>query len=111
MTSNAKSFTQQASYSQVGASSKPVTSITFTTTLSKSASGISLRAKFGGFSSTAGDITLKVGDTTIGSGSLNGTSDVTVTSSTTGSGTVLTVTVTNIAKGVKCYWLEATYTN
>ncbi len=111
VTSNDKSFTQNASYSQVGASAKPVTSITFTTTLSKSATSISLRAKFGGFSGTAGDITLKVGDTSIGSGALNATNDVTVSSTTTGSGTVLTVTVTNIAKGVKCYWLEATYTN
>ncbi len=111
VTSNDKSFTQNASYSQVGASSKPVTSITFTTTLSKSATSISLRAKFGGFSGTAGDIALKVGDSTIGSGALSAASDVTVTSSSTGSGTVLTVTVTNINKGVKCYWLEATYTN
>lgn len=111
VSSNDKSFTQQSTYSQVGASSKPVTSITFTTTLSDSATNISLRAKFGGFSSTAGSIALKVGDSTIGSGSLNGSNDVTVTSSSTGSGTVLTVTVTGIARGVKCYWLEATYTN
>ena len=111
VTSNDKSFTQQSGYSQVGASSKPVTSITFTTTLGASATNISLRARFGGFSNTAGDVTLKVGNTSIGSGSLNATYDVTVSSTSKGEGTVLTVTVTNIAKGVKCYWLEATYTN
>lgn len=111
VSSKTKSFTQNASYSQVGASKNPVTSITFTTTLDASATDISLRAKFGGFSDTAGTVTLKVGDTSIGTGSLSGTSDVTVTSSGTGSGTVLTVTVTGIAKGVKVYWIEATYTN
>lgn len=110
-TNGTDSFTQSTSYSQVGSSKKPATSITFTTTLPESASNISLEAKFGGFSGTAGDVSLKVGDATIGTGSLNETNDVTVTSTSTGSGKVLTVTVTNIAKGVKCYYIKATYTN
>lgn len=106
------SFTQNASYSQVGASSKPATSITFTTTLPKSQTIKAFSAKFGGFSSTAGDVTLKVGSTTVGSGSLNETTDVVVSATnTTTSGTVLTVTVTNIAKGVKCYYISYTYEN
>ena len=105
------SFTQQGDYSQVGSGSKPATSITFTTTLAKSATDIQLEGKFGGFSGTAGTVTLKVGESSIGTGSLNATSDVVVTSTSTGSGTVLTVTVTGISKGVKCYYLKATYTN
>ena len=105
------SFTQSTSYSQVGSSKKPATSITFTTTLSKDATNISLEAKFGGFGDTAGDVTLNVGENTIGTGSLNGTNDVTVKSTSTDAGKVLTVTVTNIAKGVKCYSIKATYTN
>ena len=109
VTSKTKSFTQSSNYSQIGSSNNPVTSITFTTTLAQPASEISLEAKFGGFSSTAGTINLKVGDTSIGSGALNGTTDVTVQSTSTGSGTVLTVTVTNIAKGVKAYYIKATY--
>ena len=105
------SFTTNADYYQVGSSSKPATSITFTTTLASSATDIELEAKFGGFSGTAGTVTLKVGDTSIGTGSLNATNDVIVSSTTTGTGTVLTVTLTGISKGVKCYYIKATYTN
>lgn len=103
------SFTQNASYSQVGASSKPAESITFTTTLANEVNITAFSAKFGGFSNTAGDIALIVDETTIGTGSLNASEDVVVTNTTTESGTVLTVTVTNIAKGVKCYYISYTY--
>ena len=110
-TAGTTSFTANASYYQVGSSKKPASSITFTTTLASSATDIQLEAKFGGFSGTAGTVNLKVGDTSIGTGSLNESSDVTVSSTSTGSGTVLTVTLTNIAKGVKVYYIKATYTN
>ena len=110
VSSTGKSFTQNASYSQVGAAKKPATSITFTTTLPSSQTIKAFSAKFGGFDGTAGDVTLKVGDTSVGTGTLNGTSDVTVSATnTTTAGTVLTVTVTNIAKGVKCYYISYTY--
>ena len=95
-------------YAQVGSGSAPATSITFTTTLPSSATITAFEAKFGGFSGTAGDITLKVDDTTVGQGSLNATEDVIVTNSSTATGTTLTVTVTNIAKGVKCYYISYT---
>ena len=103
------SFTQQPTYSQVGSGSKPATSITFTTTLPKEVKVTSMSAKFGGFGSTAGNIKLLVGDTEIGTGKLNAKNDVIVTSNTEASGTQLTVTVTNIAKGVKCYNISYTY--
>lgn len=102
------SFSQNAAYSQVGASSKPATSITFTTTLAESVTIADFQAKFGGFSSTAGTVTLKVGETTVGTGSLNASNDVVVGNSSTASGTTLTVTVTDIAKGVKCYYISYT---
>lgn len=102
------SFTPNASYAQVGSSSSPATSITFTTSLNEDVKISSITAKFGGFSGTAGSIVLKVGDTTVGSGSLNGTSDVTVSSTSAAAGNELTVTVTGISKGVKCYYI--TYT-
>ena len=102
-----KSFTQSADYSQVGSSNKPATSITFTATLPEEQKIIGFSAKFGGFNSTAGDITLKVGDTTVGTGALNAGSDVIVEASdVTQSGTSLSVTVTNIAKGVKVYYVS-----
>ncbi len=102
------SFTQNAAYSQVGSSSSPATSITFTTTLAQSTTITALEAKFGGFSSTAGTVTMTVDEATVGTGSLNGTTDVVVESNTSATGTVLTVTVTNIAKGVKCYYISYT---
>lgn len=108
-TEGTTSFTQSSGYSQVGSSSKPATSITFTTTLPSSKKVTNMSAKFGGFSGTAGTVTLKVGDSSIGSGSLSGSSDVTVTSTTTANGTVLTVTVTGISKGVKVYNISVTY--
>ena len=104
------SFTPNSVYNQVGSANKPATSITFTTTLPNDVDVTSMQAKFGGFSGTAGTITLKVGDTSIGTGSLNGSNDVTVTSTSTASGKVLTVTVTNISKGVKCYFISYEYT-
>lgn len=104
-----ESFTQNASCSQVGSSKKPATSITFTTTLATSATIESFSIKLGGFSGTAGTVSLKVGDTEVGTGSLNATSDVTVSSTTTATGTVLTATITNISKGVKVYNIEYKY--
>ena len=109
-TAGTTSFTPNASYAQVGSSKKPATSITFTTTLPSAQTIKSMSAKFGGFSGTAGTVTLKVGDNSIGTGSLSETSDVTVNSTDgTKSGTVLTVTVTGISKGVKCYYISYTY--
>lgn len=103
------SFTASSNYYQVGSSNKPATSITFTTTLAEDVTITAMSAKFGGFNSTAGDVTLKVDDTSVGTGSLNGANDVTVSSTTGATGKTLTVTVTDIAKGVKCYNISYTY--
>lgn len=103
------SFSQQPTYSQVGKKDEPAKTITFTTTLSKDVKVTSLSAKFGGYNGTAGTIKLSVGSTEVGTGNLSATKDVTVTSTTEASGTQLTVTVTNIAKGVKCYNISYTY--
>lgn len=102
-------FATQPEYAQVGSSKKPATSITFTTTLPKDAEVASITAKFGGYSSTTGTITLKVGENIIGTGKLNTNKDVTVTSNTTAAGNKVTITVTNIAKGVKCYNIQVKY--
>ena len=108
-TTGTTSFTQQPSYSQVGSSKAAATSITFTTTLPSNVAITAMSAKFGGFSGTAGTISLKVGDTEVGTGSLNASNDVTVNATSTATGKVLTVTVTDIAKGVKCYNISYTY--
>ena len=103
------SFIQKPTYSQVGSSKKPATSITFTTTLPSKSTITDFSAKFGGFSGTQGTISLKVDDTKVGSGSLNGTNDVTVNNTSSQLGQKLTITITGIAKGVKCYNISVTY--
>lgn len=108
-TTGTSSYTQQPTYSQVGSKGNPATNITFTTTLPEDAEVTSISAKFGGFSGTAGDITFKVGENNIGTGKLNADKDVTVTSTTTAAGNKVTITVTNIAKGVKCYNIQVKY--
>lgn len=105
------SFTPNEDYSQIGSSEKPATSITFTTTYKENETAKNqifknIEAKFGGFNDTAGTVTLKVGDETVGSGSLNGTTDVTVSSTEECKGTTLTITVTGISKGVKAYYIS-----
>ncbi|MCI6315307.1 MAG: hypothetical protein MR588_08080 [Bacteroidales bacterium] len=108
-TEGTTSFTPNADYCQVGSSKKPATSITFTTTLPSGAKVSSIEAKFGGFSGTAGTVSLKVGNTSVGSGSLDATNDVTVSSTTTAAGNAVTVSITGISKGVKCYYIKVGY--
>lgn len=108
-TTGTTSFTQQPTYSQVGASKKPATSITFVGSISESVNITNFSAKFGGFSGTAGTITLKVDDVTIGTGSLNASNDVTITNTTTATGNTLKIEVTGISKGVKCYNFSYTF--
>lgn len=102
------SYTSQKDYCQIGSKNKPASTITFSTTLPASVSISDFRIKLGGFSGTAGQVMLKVGDTQVGTGNLNAKDDVVVSSSSTATGTTLTATITNISKGVKVY--NITYT-
>lgn len=108
-TAGTDSFTTKQGYYQVGSSDNPAKSIIFTTTLPEDAQVTSISAKFGGFNRTAGTVTLKVNETSVGKGTLNAKNDVTVTSTTTAAGNKVTVTVTDIAKGVKCYNIQVKY--
>lgn len=103
------SFSPNPLYYQVGSKNSAAKSITFTTTLPEDAEVTSISAKFGGNNKTAGTITLKVGETTVGTGALNETDDVTVTNTSTAAGNKVTITVTNIARGVKCYNIQVKY--
>lgn len=108
-TEGTTSYTTNAAYYQVGSSKAPATSITFTTTLPSEINIESMSAKFGGFSGTTGTVTMKVGETTVGTGSLNATNDVVINSTSSATGKVLTVTVTDIDKGVKVYNISYSY--
>ena len=103
------SFTKSSTYIQIGSKNSPATSITLKTTLDSSYKVSSFTAKLGGFSSTAGEISVKLDDTEIASGSLNATKDVTVTQTTEVEGSVLSMTITSISKGVKIYSLSYDY--
>ena len=103
--------TNNAAYIQIGSGSKPASSITFVGTLPASKNVTAVSAKFGGFNNTAGSISIKVGETEVGSGDLDGANDVTVSSSSSATGSTITITVTGIAKGVKVYSIDYTYTD
>lgn len=97
-------------YSQIGSGSKPATSVTFTTTLDEAQTISSFSAKFGGFNNAEGTVTLKVGNTTVGSGSLSGSDDVVINNTVDNeSDDDLTVTVTGISKGIKAYYISYSY--
>ncbi len=101
------SFTPNASYAQIGSSSKPASSINFNMSLSEEKVIKNFSAKFGGFSGTAGTVVLKVDGTSVGTGSLNATNDVIVSASTSNvEGTDLSIEVSNISKGVKVYYVS-----
>ena len=102
-------FNANADYYQVGSGNNPATSITFTTTLPNDAEVTFISAKFGGFKNTAGTVTLKVDKVSVGTGALKAKDDVTVTSTPTAAGNTVTVNVTNIARGVKCYNIQVKY--
>ena len=104
-------FGQYPTYSQVGSKNNPAKSITFTMSLPSDVKFTSFSAEFGGFSGTAGNISLAVDGNEVGSGSLSATVDVNVGGElkTATTGRELKVTVTNIARGVKCYNISYTY--
>ncbi len=103
------SFTANAEYSQIGSSSKPASSITIVGKISSASIVQSVSVKFGGFSSTEGTISVKVGETEVGNGSLVGNKEVTVSSTASANGDTITITVTGIKKGVKLYGVDYTY--
>lgn len=111
VTAGTTSFSQWPTYSQVGSKRKPATSITFTMALPSDVKFTSFSAKFGGFSDTKGNISLAVDGAEVGSGSLSATEDVIVGGElkTAATGKELKVSVTSIAKGVRCYSISYTY--
>lgn len=102
-TEGTSSFTANSGYAQIGSSKSPATSITLVATLPETLSVGNISAKLGGFSGTAGTVTIQVGETTLGTGRLNESKDVEVTSEGTAKGNTITIGITGIARGVKVY--------
>lgn len=111
VTTGTTSFPQQSDCARFGSSDYPAKTITFTMALPSDVKFTSFSANFGGFKGTKGNISLTVDGTKVGSGSLSATKDVEVGGKleTATTGKELKVTVTNIAKGVKCYNISYTY--
>ena len=96
-------------YAQVGSGSKPVSSVTFTTTLPSNAKVKDFAIKLGGFNDTEGTITLKVGETVVGSGSLNGAEDVVISANNLPAyGNTLTIEATGLNR-LKVYGIAYSY--
>ncbi len=108
-TSGTTSFTPQDDYAQIGSSSNAASSITFSMSLDKVAEFTSVSAVFGGFNGTSGTVAIKVDSTSIGSGSVPSSDDVTITNSSTAFGSTLSITITNISKGIKAYSISYSY--
>lgn len=108
-TEGTTSFTQNSGYAHIGSAKKPATSIVFSVELKGSLNIKTFSAKFGGFKDTKGNISLKVGETEVATGALDASKDVTISSTASATGNRLTVTVTNIAKGVKAYNITYSY--
>ncbi len=96
-------------YAQVGSGNKPVSSVTFTTTLPSNAKVKDFAIKLGGFNDTEGTITLKVGETVVGSGSLNGAEDVVISANNLPAyGNTLTIEATELNR-LKVYGIAYSY--
>ncbi|MBQ2187998.1 MAG: InlB B-repeat-containing protein [Bacteroidales bacterium] len=106
------SFGGTSSYAQVGTGNGNgrATSIEFTMTLSGTNQITGLSADFGCFQNTSGTVTLKVGETVVGTHTISGSNDFTVTNSQNALGNVLTVLVEGTTMRMKCYSISYTYT-
>ena len=106
------SFTPNGSYNQIGSGSKPATSITLTGTAAAAMNLTSVSVKMGGFSSTAGTVTITVNGESYATGGLSGTNDTTISATTAKSlakDQTIAISVASIAKGVKIYNITYTY--
>ena len=109
-TSGTSSFTQNDDYSQIGSSKNPASSITFSMSKSSAVTFSNVSAAFGGFNGSSASVSIKVGSTTIGTGSVSSSSDTTVKSTTSATGTALTISLASISKGIKAYSISYSYT-
>ena len=110
---NTYSRTANSEYIQFGSKDNPATSVELSTTMSDNFFVSALYSKWGGFSSTAGTVSMKIGNTEVKTGSLSGTSDIEVKQAdgSYSSGVVsntITITLNKISKGIKLYGFSYT---
>lgn len=111
-TAGTTSFTKNAEYYQIGSSSKPASSITLSASIAEPSFKLtSFVSNWGGFSSTAGTISMKVNGNEVATGKLSAKTNVTVDSGdiTTDAVSSFEINVTGISKGVKIFNFNYTY--
>ena len=99
-------------YEQVGSNANPASKITFTTTLAElpfRAQVSDVTIKLSGNSSTSADVSIKVDNVEIGSGTLNGSDVVLISSDKVAAGQTLSITIDDISSAIKCYGIEYAY--
>mgnify|MGYP006956374425 CR=1 FL=1 len=107
VTTGTTSFTTDSSqHQQIGSKRNPAKSISFNGILDAKSSIQSFSIKVGGFSNTAGNISIKVDGTEVAIGSLNGENDVVVSIDKAVVGKTITIDFDGIARGVKIYSIE-----
>lgn len=107
VTTGTTSFTTDSSqHQQIGSKKNPAKSISFNGILDAKSSIQSFSIKVGGFSNTAGNISIKVDGTEVAIGSLNGENDVVVSIDKAVVGKTITIDFDGIARGVKIYSIE-----
>ena len=103
------SYTQNAAYSQIGASGKLCNSVTLTATLPDEYKVTDFSVKTGGFSGTSGTAALKVETTTVGSGNITSSDVVTSATDKTVVGDDLSVILTGSSSmRFKLYYISYT---
>ena len=97
------SYTQNADNSQVGSKKEPADTITLSMDLGSSMLVNSVNFKVGGNSGSAANVIIAVDGTTIGTGNVTESTTSTIESSSTKNGQTITITLTNIYRGICIY--------
>lgn len=105
-TTGTTNFTASSNYDQIGSSKNPASKVVFLLNKSSSCEFKNVTVKLGGNSGSAATINIYVGTTTIGSGTLSGSGDVTISSTSASNGNSLKIELTNISKGIKAYGIS-----
>lgn len=100
------SYTQNANYSQVGSKNDPADTITLSMNLGSSMLVNSVSFKVGGNSGSAATVTIAVDGTTIGTGNVTASTTSTIESSSSKNGQTITITLTNISRGICIYQIS-----
>lgn len=103
-------FSSTSTHCQLGTIDFPAKDITLTMTLPQEQMMKSVSFKFAGSAdSSTGQMTIKIDDSEIGKSAVEGNAEATASFSTKTVGKTITINITNIKGGIKCYYIKYTY--